>query len=92
MTEISKCFGVAGRRKKVGGIESQPNIVWGPLTGPRECFDFRCSVVQSRHLLMSENMVLNTIQNHILVIFYRFKTQITFVSQDILFDLFILRI
>ena len=28
---------------------------------------------------MSENMVLNTIQNHILVIFYRFKTQINLI-------------
>ena len=55
---------------KVGGSESQPNCVGsGALSGPRECFDFRCLVVESIHLLMSENMVLNTLQNHNLVLF-----------------------
>ena len=80
MTGISKCFGVAGRWMKVGGSESQPNCVGsGALSGPRECFDFRCLVVESIHLLMSENMVLNTLQNLILrCFFYRFKPQINF--------------
>ena len=65
---------------KVGGSESQPNCVGsGALSGPRECFDFRCLVVESIHLLMSENMVLNTLQNHNLGVFLnRLKPQINF--------------
>ena len=59
MTGISKKFRVAGSWMKVGGSESEHKLrgVWGPLMAPDVCFDFRCSVVQSRHLLMSETMV-----------------------------------
>ena len=60
--------------------ESKPNCLGsGACWGPQESFDFRCSMVQSGHLLMSEKMVLNTLQNQIWVIFlYRFKPQINF--------------